>query len=600
VPAAVCASACAVISGEGMTTKKEYRWKTAAPPPQATVDQLSKELSLAPSLVSVLVNRGIDTFEKARLYFRPSLDQLYDPFLMDGMHLAVTRFLAARSRKEKIVVYGDYDVDGTNSAAMLYSFFLDIGCDVSYYIPDRIKEGYGVTIFGIDQAKLAGATLMVAVDCGITAAEQVAYATTIGIEMIICDHHEPSDEIPKAIAVLDPLKPGCLYPFKYLCGCGVGFKFIQAIARTLGNETMIFQYTDFIALATTADIVPLISENRILVKFGLDLINENPRPGIRALIEGAGLKVGSVQTGQIVFGLAPRINAVGRLGDAKRAVEMLISKDYASAVDMARVLEEENLTRRKIDEDVFFHAQQLVEKYLEVDSDGAIILHQEQWHPGVIGIVASRMVEKYYRPAIMMTTVDGVAKGSARSIAGFNIHQALKRVEDKLLQFGGHKYAAGLSVAIDRLDEFKEAFNAVVKELLTEEILTPEIIIDAELDLADLTPKYLRVLKQFAPFGPKNMRPVFVARGVELASIPRIVGKNHLRMKVKRNGLIFDCIGFGLDYLRDRIEPGNKYYDIVFSIDESDFTGVQVPQLKMKDLRQSVATAPVEIPSSAQ
>ncbi len=579
-----------------MTTKKEYRWKSAAPPPLSAVDLLAKELSLAPSLASVLVNRGIDTFEKARLYFRPSLDQLYDPFLMDGMHLAVTRLLAARARKEKIVVYGDYDVDGTNSAAMLYSFFLDIGCDASYYIPDRIKEGYGITNFGIDQAKAGGASLMVAIDCGITAAVQVKYADTIGIEMIICDHHEPSEDIPQAVAVLDPLKPGCLYPFKYLCGCGVGFKFIQAIARTLGNESMIFQYTDFVALATTADIVPLVSENRILVKFGLDLINDNPRPGIRALIEGAGLHVGSVQTGQIVFGLAPRINAVGRLGDAKRAVEMLISKDYYAAVDMARVLEEENLTRRKIDEDVFIHAQQLAKDYLEVD--GAIILHQEQWHPGVIGIVASRMVEKYYRPAIMMTTVDGVAKGSARSISGFNIHQALKRVEDKLLQFGGHKYAAGLSVAIDRLDEFKEAFNAVVKELLTDDILTPEIVIDAELDLADLTPKYLRVLKQFAPFGPKNMRPVFVARNVELASVPRIVGKNHLRLKVKRNGLVFDCIGFGLDYVRERIDPGIKLYDIVFSIDESDFTGVQVPQLKMKDLRPSVVPGTADVPAA--
>jgi single-stranded-DNA-specific exonuclease len=571
-----------------MTTKKEYRWKTAPPPPPSTVDQLAKELTLAPSLVSVLVNRGIDTYDKARLYFRPTLDQLYDPFLMDGMHSAVARLLDGRKRREKMVVYGDYDVDGTNSAAMLYSFFSEIGCDVTYYIPDRIKEGYGVTTFGIDQAKAAGASLMIAVDCGITAVEQVRYASSIGVEMIICDHHEPSDEIPDAVAVLDPLKPGCHYPFKYLCGCGVGFKFIQAIARTLGSEQMIFQYTDFVALATTADIVPLISENRILVRFGLDRINEDPRPGIRALVEGAGLQVGSVQTGQIVFGLAPRINAVGRLGDARRAVDMLISTDYHAAVKMARVLEEENLERRKIDEDVFFHAQRLVEEYLGVDSDGAIILHQEQWHPGVIGIVASRMVEKYYRPAIMMTTVDGVAKGSARSIAGFNIPQALKRVEDKLLQFGGHKYAAGLSVAIDRLDEFKEAFNAVVKELLTDEILTPEIFIDAELDLTELTPKYMRVLKQFAPFGPKNMRPVFVARRVEIASVPRIVGKNHLRLKVKRNGAIFDCIGFGLDYLRERIEPGKKFYDIVFSIDENDFTGVAVPQLKLKDLRQSV------------
>ncbi len=564
---------------------KEYRWKVADPPDLELLNKLSDELTIAPSLAAVLINRKIDDFEKARRYFRPSEEQLHDPFLMDGMHKAVERILAARMANEKMLVYGDYDVDGTNGAGMLYLFFREIGCNVSYYIPDRIKEGYGISHAGIDQANEAGVKLMVAIDCGITAVEQVEYARSIGIEVIICDHHEPGDTIPNAVAVLDPLKPDSQYPFKFLCGCGVGFKLVQAIARTIGDETSVTKYLDFVAIATTADIVPLIEENRVFVKLGLELINTNPRPGIHALLQGAGLDVGAISTGQIVFVMAPRINAVGRLGNAMRAVDLLVSDSFSKAVEFARVLEQENQTRRKIDEDVFLHAQQLVEEYLDVESDGAIILHQEQWHPGVVGIVASRIVEKYYRPAIMMTTVDGVAKGSARSIAGFNIYQALKRCEDKLLQFGGHKYAAGLTVEIDRLDEFKEAFNAVVKELLTDDLLTPEISIDTEIDLAELTPKYLRVLKQFAPFGPKNMRPMFVAHNVELVGAPRIVGKNHLRFKIRKNGTTFDCIGFGLGGLLPRLNGGRKDLSIVFSVDENDYTGVQLPQLKIKDLK---------------
>lgn len=549
------------------------------------VKKLSDELTIPPSLATILVNRGIDDFEKARRYFRPSEEQFHDPFLMDGMYLAVERILAARTKNEKILVYGDYDVDGTNGAGMLYLFFKELGCDVSYYIPDRIKEGYGISVAGINHAKEQKTSLLVSIDCGITAVDQVEYARSLGMDVIICDHHEPNDQLPKAVAVLDPLKPSCAYPFKSLCGTGVGFKLIQALARTVGTEPTVTKYLDFVALATTADIVPLIDENRVFVKMGLEIITTDPRPGIKALLESAGLKPDAMTTGQVVFVLAPRINAVGRLGDAKRAVELLITEDYYSAIEFARVLEQENINRRKIDEDVFIHAQQLVEEFLDVESDGAIILHQEQWHPGVVGIVASRMVEKYYRPAIMMTTVDGVAKGSARSIAGFNIYQALKRCEDKLLQFGGHKYAAGLTLEVDRVEEFKEAFNAVVKELLTEDLLTPVITIDAEIDLSELTPKFTRLLKQFAPFGPKNMRPTFVAKDVEALGTPRIVGKNHLRFKIKKNNVTIDCIGFNLGHLLDRFNNGHRRFDIVFAVDESDFSGVQIPQLKIKDLR---------------
>jgi single-stranded-DNA-specific exonuclease len=501
------------------------------------------------------------------------------------MHIAVDRLLRAQKNREKILVYGDYDVDGTNGAGMLYMYFTEIGCDVNYYIPDRLTEGYGISQNGVEYAKKEGYSLLVAIDCGITALGQVEYARQLGIDVIICDHHEPAEEIPNAVAVLDPLKPNCRYPFKALCGTGVGYKFIQAIARTLGKEHIVEQYLDFVSLATTADIVPLVDENRVFVRLGLERITTNTRPGIRALLESAGLKIGMVTTGQVVFAMAPRINAVGRLGDAKRAVELLVSNDYESSIGFARVLEQENLNRRKIDEGVFEHAQNLVEEYFAKYGDGAIVMHQEEWHPGVVGIVASRMVEKYYRPAIMMTTVEGVAKGSARSISGVNIHQALKKVEDKLLQFGGHKYAAGVSVDLDRIEEFRTAFNAVIKEMLTDDLLTPEIHIDTEIDLSELTPKYLRVLKQFAPFGPQNMRPTFLTRQVQVIGLPRIVGKDHLRFKVKKEGVTFDCIGFGMGSYLERVKENLNGIDIVFSIDESDFTGVAMTQLKIKDLK---------------
>ncbi|MBI2429511.1 MAG: single-stranded-DNA-specific exonuclease RecJ [Ignavibacteriales bacterium] len=512
-----------------MTTKKEYRWTIAPSPPEDLVKKLSEELTLSTSLVSILINRGVDSFDKAKTYFRPSIDHLHDPFLMDGMYIAVERLLRARDKKEKILVYGDYDVDGTNGASMLYLYFKEIGCEAAYYIPDRLTEGYGISQPGVEYAKKEGYTLLVAIDCGITALAQVEYARQLGVDVVICDHHEPAEELPNAVAILDPLKPNCRYPFKSLCGTGVGYKFVQAIARTLNHEHLVEKYVDFVALASTADIVPLVDENRVFVRLGLERINASPRPGIRALLESAGLKIGHMTTGQVVFAMAPRINAVGRLGDAKRAVELLISDDYESSIQFARVLEQENLNRRKIDEGVFEEAQNLVEEYFAKHGDGAIVMHQEQWHPGVVGIVASRMVEKYYRPAIMLTTVEGVAKGSARSISGVNIHQALKSVEDKLLQFGGHKYAAGVSVDLDRIDEFRDAFNAAIREVLTEDLLTPEIHIDTEIDLAELTPKYLRVLKQFAPFGPQNMRPTFLAKQVQVIGLPRIVGKDHLR-----------------------------------------------------------------------
>jgi len=574
------------------TTVRDHRWILADPPDEGIVAALAKDINVPESIARILVFRGIADYDTAKVYFRPSMDLLHDPFLLDGMDLAVNRILGGLESGDSFFVFGDYDVDGTNGAAMLYLFLKELGARVQYYIPDRMKEGYGISRAGIDHAVELGVNLFIAIDCGITAIEQVEYANTCGLDVIICDHHEAGPTLPPALAVLDPIKPGDTYPFKPLSGCGVGFKLIHGIAQKTGKEDLLQSYLDFVTLASIADIVPLTGENRILVKIGLQLINTSPRPGIRALIESAGLKPGHITTGQIVFALAPRLNAAGRLGDAMRAVRLLTSSDPDEARALAQELEEENRNRRKIDEDTFADAQQLFEECFNVESDPAIVLHQEHWHPGVVGIVASRMVERYYKPSIMMATVDGVAKGSARSVSGFDIYEALKRCEDKILQFGGHKYAAGLTVDLERLSEFRDAFKAAVKDLMTEEMKTPEIRIDMELSLLDITPRFIRMLREFAPFGPNNSRPTFLTRQLEVAGTPRIVGRNHLRFRVRQNGTSFDAIGFGLGELLPRVSQGRRDLECVYTVEENEYSppaaskpADPVPQLKIKDLR---------------
>ncbi|MBK7258171.1 MAG: single-stranded-DNA-specific exonuclease RecJ [Ignavibacteriae bacterium] len=574
------------------TTVREHRWILADPPDAGLVASLARDINVPDSIAKILIYRGIDDYDKAKAYFRPDLALLHDPFILDGMATAVDRVLRGIEAGESFTVFGDYDVDGTNGAAMLYLFLQQLGATVQFYVPDRIREGYGISHSGIDFALEHGVNVFIAIDCGITAVEQVSYANERGLDVIICDHHEAGSVLPDAIAVLDPIKPGDPYPFKSLSGCGVGLKFIQGIARKIGKEEMIRDYLDFVTLASTADIVPLVGENRILVKLGLQAINTAPRPGIKALIDSAGLKTGHITTGQIVFALAPRINAAGRLGDATRAVRLLTSTTPEEARGLAQVLEEENRNRRKIDEDTFADAQQLVENCFDVEADPAIVLHQEHWHPGVVGIVASRMVERYYKPSIMMATVDGVAKGSARSVSGFDIYEALKRCEDKILQFGGHKYAAGLTVDLERLEEFQTAFKAAVKDLMSEELKTPEIRIDMELALTDITPRFIKILREFAPFGPQNTRPTFLTRNLEVAGTPRIVGRNHLRFRVRQNGVSFDAIGFGLGEMLQRVPVGRRDLDCVYTVEENEWTSPgasrpadPVPQLKIKDLR---------------
>jgi single-stranded-DNA-specific exonuclease len=571
---------------------KDYRWTLAEPPDAALVSRLSREINVPEPIAKILIYRGIDDYDKAKSYFRPSLDQLHDPFLIDQMDVAVTRVLHALDQKEQMVVFGDYDVDGTSGAAMLYLFLKEMGGNVGYYIPNRISEGYGISRQGIDNAAVSGVRLFIAVDCGITAVDQVEYANGRGLDVIICDHHEAGATLPRAVAVLDPIKPGDSFPYKHLCGCGVGFKLAQAVGRRLGKEQAAYEFLDFVALASTADIVPLTGENRLLTKLGLQALNTNPRPGIKALADVSGLKIGQIATGQVVFVLGPRINAVGRLGDATRAVRLLTSTDPEEARSLAQVLEEENKNRRKIDEDTFTHAQQLAEAIFDLEAESAIVLHSEEWHPGVVGIVASRMVERYYKPSIMMATVDGVAKGSARSVSGFDIYEALKRCEGKMLQFGGHKYAAGLTVELSRLDEFRDAFKEAVTELMTEELKTPEIRIDVELTLAEITSRFVRILREFAPFGPGNVKPTFLTRSLEVVGYPKIVGKNHLRFKVRQNGTVFDAIGFGLGDLLPHVAGGRKDLSCVFTIEEDTWNlpagarpGDAPPQLRIKDLR---------------
>lgn len=555
-----------------------------------SIISLSESLNISTALASLLVQRDIKTFAQAKNFFRANLNDLHDPFLINDMDVATYRIIKAITENQLIFIYGDYDVDGTCAVAILYLFLKELNAYVDFYIPNRLTEGYGISKEGLDYIKSKNASLVIAVDCGITALEEADYAKNIGLDLIICDHHQPKNNIPSAVAVLNPLKPNCNYPYKYLSGAGIAFKLVQGIANRIGKRDVPYGYLDLVALASAADIVPLTGENRILVKEGLKLINQSPRPGIDALIKSAGIQKGSLDTGQIVFTLAPRINAAGRLSDAKHAVQLLITDSPEVASHLAKLLESENYQRRKIDGDTFDIAINLVETSINLEKELAIILHQDDWHPGVIGIVASRLVEKYYRPTILLTTIDGVAKGSARSISNFNIYEALKKCEDVLIHFGGHHAAAGLAIEVNRIKEFKEKFNQIICQSVTTEDLFPQIQIDYQLKFSDITPKFLRILDQFAPFGPQNMKPVFWSKEVKVLNPPRIVGNNHLitTFKDKYNSKNFDAIGFNLgEYLDLLKENRDAEFDIVYVIEKIEKDQHFFPQLRLKDLRLS-------------
>lgn len=563
------------------------RWKITETPNEKVILALSDSLNISNILASLLIQRGITNYFEAKKYFRPSLDSLYDPYLMNGMEKASLRVIHAVTSNEKIIIYGDYDVDGTCSAALMYLFLKELGADVETYIPNRLTEGYGISIQSIDLFKEKGIKLMISVDCGITAVEEVEYANKLGIDTIICDHHQPKEVLPNAHAVLDPLTPGCNYPFKYLSGAGVAFKLTLAVSSRIGKKNLPFKFLDLVALAGAADIVPLVDENRILVKEGLDLINRDPRPGIYALMKAAKLEPGNLSAGQIVFSIAPRINAVGRLGDANRAVDLFTTGDPGKGVELAQILEDENALRRKIDEVTFTHAMELVAESFDPERDMGIVLHDDNWHPGVIGIVASRLVEKFHRPAVMLSTIDGVAKGSARSANGFNIYEALQGCDDLLLQFGGHEAAAGLAIELSNIDEFRKRFNEILHTQINhDDVRVPEIQIDCKIHFSDITPKFLRILDQFAPFGPGNMRPVFMSEHVKMVYPPRIVGTNHLITTLKQSGSekVFDAIGFNLGFFLEQIDREKNYIDIVYTIETITKEGKSFPQIRLKDI----------------
>lgn len=548
--------------------------------------KFSRQLNIPGTIGKILLNRGIDTLEKAKAFFRPSLDDLHHPFLMLNMEKSVERIITAITEKEKIMIFGDYDVDGITSVSLLFLVLLRYHAEVSYYIPDRQKEGYGLSIVGIQEAIRRGITLLISVDCGITAAKEIKLAADSGIDVIVCDHHEPGPELSEAFSVLDPKQIGCNYPFKELAGVGVTYKLCQALFTTMDDDIDYLQsFTDYVAIGSAADIVPLIDENRVFVFHGLEQLKKTEKVGIKALLESCGLMNRKVTTGQVVFNIAPRINAVGRMGNAERAVRLLTTNDYNQARNIAYILDQENRNRKNIDEETFRQAQQIVEQKYDPAENRILVLAKDGWHSGVIGIVASRIVEKYYRPTIMIAVEDGIGKGSARSIPGFDIYQALKACKDVTLTFGGHKYAAGLSIAEQNIPILRERLRQFSNDRLDPTLLIPKLSIEDEIRLGDIDHRMLKLLDLFAPFGPNNMRPVFASRNLQVVGTPIVVGSNHLRFKVRQDDRILDAIGFNLGNLLYRIAPGEKNLDIAYILEENEYMGRKTIQLRLKALR---------------
>lgn len=565
----------------------EIRWNLLKAVDKEQVNVLSQQLNnLDKTLTEVLIQRGVDSFDAAKHFFRPSLEDIHDPFLMKDMEKAVERIEVAISNQENILVYGDYDVDGTTAVSLVYSFLSKYYTNISYYIPDRYKEGYGVSFQGIDYAADNEFSLIIALDCGIKAIEKVDYATKKGVDFIICDHHRPGERIPKAVAVLDPKRVDCEYPYKELSGCGVGFKVMQAFAINRGIDFKeLHPLFDLLAVSIAADIVHMTGENRILAHYGLKWINSNPRPGIAAMIKSAQLRKNALTITDVVFTLAPRINAAGRIESGLRAVELLITTSLEEAEKCCAGVNDNNTERKELDKGITEEALESISSDPVMLKRRSTVLFNPNWHKGVIGIVASRVIESYYKPTIVLTESNGKATGSARSVVGFDVYNAIDACSEHLEQFGGHMYAAGLTMKLEKLDDFIEAFEKYVSSTITEDQLTPVIDIDAVLDLEQITDKFYTVLKQFAPFGPMNMRPVFQSDNVVLAAPTRIVGENHLKvvLKSKDGNSKIDAIGFKMAHFADKIL--DRPFSIAYVIDENEWRGKKNIQLLLKDIK---------------
>jgi single-stranded-DNA-specific exonuclease len=573
------------------TTATAKRWTIKETDREAEARLREQLPTINPVFCTLLAARGVRNFEEAKAFFRPQLSDLHDPFLMRGMKEAVQRITEAIEWHERIMVYGDYDVDGTTAVSVVYAFLREQypGGDISFYIPHRYREGYGLSKAGVDHAKENGYTLLITLDCGIKSKVLVEYAHKLGIDVIICDHHLPDDQLPQAFAILNPKQPLCNYPFKELSGCGIGLKLVQALAQKLGLPTESWEkYLDLVATSIAADIVPIDGENRILAFYGIRKVNEAPSLSIKTLIGVSGIKR-SLQVSDLVFVIGPRVNAAGRMDDARKAVDLFIENDPEKSAVLAEALHSDNFDRKEVDRNITEEALAMLQREEAVPGTQrkSTVLYQPHWHKGVVGIVASRLIDHYYRPTIVLTQSNGKVTGSARSVSGFNIYEAINECSDLLENYGGHFFAAGMTMLPERVEDFKARFEEVVARRITPELLTPEIRIDAEINFSDIKPSFYNILQQFEPFGPANMRPVFVTRRVvDYRGWSKIVKENHLRFVVQQpHREVMEGIGFGLAHFYPLLESGPV--DLVYTVDENEFNGQTKLQLKVLDVRAS-------------
>ena len=563
----------------------QKRWNLL-PSNEQQILNLFNELKITKTICNILVQRGISDFNKSKDFFRPQLSQLHSPWMMKDMKLAVNRLQVAFDANEKILVYGDYDVDGTTSVASFFQFIRQIHTSVDYYIPHRYKEGYGISKLGIDFAHENNFTLIVSLDCGTKSVELIEYAKSLGIDFIICDHHMPDDVLPNAVALLNPKQPNCTYPFKELCGCGVGFKLMQALSETLQLPSESYlQYLDLAAIAIAADIVPIIDENRILAFYGLQKINENPSTGIKALMELSVIQ-NKMTISNVVFVIAPRINAAGRMDDAKKAVQLFIEKDFNTAIDIAKLLHTDNTDRKEADLQTTEEALHIIENSNDTLKNKTTVVFREHWHKGVVGIVASRLIEHYYRPTVVLTKSGDYLAGSARSVTGFNLYEAIHACREYLIGYGGHFAAAGLTLHESNLKAFSNAFEKVVEQTILPSQLIPEIIIDSEILLQDINLSFYNILNQMEPFGPENMRPVFVARKIYNTGFSKIVKEKHVKFSIQQGTTTINGIGFNLASKFNLMEM-NRPIDVVFTIDINEWNGNSTVQIKVIDFKLS-------------
>ena len=563
----------------------EKRWKILSSD-KSVIEELIQSLKIHPVICQILAQRNINDFDTSKSFFRPQLSELHDPWLMKDMDKAVERILLANKNKEKILVFGDYDVDGTTAVACMYNFLKKIHAQLDFYIPHRYREGYGVSKAGIDFAKENDFTLIISLDCGIKSVDLISYAKGLGIDFIVCDHHLPDDEIPVAVAILNPKQNDCKYPYKELCGCGVGFKLISALAPQFSlTDEDVYENLDLVATAIAADIVSMTGENRVLAFYGLQKANEKPNNGIKALCQLSGLKK-ELHITNLVFMIAPRVNAAGRMDDARKAVQMFIAETVEEAMQYAELLHSDNTDRKEADSNITQEALALIKENKDWVTHKSTVVFQSHWHKGVVGIVASRLIENYYRPTVVLTQSGEYAAGSARSIPGFNLYEAIHACREHLLGYGGHFAAAGLTLELDKVESFRNKFEEVVAATIDPDLLIPEIVIDAEINFTDITWTFYNILQQMEPYGPDNLRPVFIAKKVVDTGYTKIVKEEHIRFSLKQNNIVLTGIGFNMAEKFSLLFT-KKPLDILFTIDENEWNGNKSLQLRMIDLRLS-------------